>query len=245
MRILKDIYIVGGGDYGIGLSNRLDCNIYLIDGGEEAALIDAGVGDEPEKIIANIKDTPVDPDKIKKLFLTHAHLDHGGGTAFLKKALGVEVHISKIDAGFLEKGDEDAIGLTTAKKSGVYPEDFRLAPVKVDKVLKDKETTNVGKHELQAFETPGHSKGSLCYYLTGHEKKILFTGDTVFLRGKLSLLNLPDSSLQDYKKGIANISGLNVDSLIPSHFGFTLSNGKIHIKLADEALAKMEIPPLL
>ena len=43
MKIVEDIYVVGGGNYGIGISASLDCNIYLIDGGTESALIDAGV----------------------------------------------------------------------------------------------------------------------------------------------------------------------------------------------------------
>lgn len=245
MKILDDIFIVGGGDFGIGLTNPLDCNVYLIDGKEEAVLIDSGVGDETGRIIEKIKDTDIPLEKITKLFLTHAHLDHSGGTAYLKEKLGLKIFISEIDSVYLENGDEESIGLKTAKESGVYPESYKLTPTKVDKVLKNRDIVQIGKYTIQAFDTPGHSKGSLCYYLLGHEKKVLFTGDTLFLRGKLSLLNLPDSSLQDYKIGIKNITSLEVDSLIPSHYGFTVNNGDVHIKLASEALSKMEIPPLI
>ena len=56
------------------------------------------------------------------------------------------------------------------------------------------------------------------------------------MRGLLLLLNMPDSSLQDYKIGINNLINLDVDCLIPSHYGFTLSNGKKHIKMASQAI---------
>ena len=49
MKILEDIYIVGGGEYGIGISNYLDCNVFLIDGGGDAVLIGSGVGQDTKK----------------------------------------------------------------------------------------------------------------------------------------------------------------------------------------------------
>ncbi len=54
MKIIGNVYLVGSGR--IGLSHSFDCNVYLIDGENELALIDAGVGIESEKIFANIKE---------------------------------------------------------------------------------------------------------------------------------------------------------------------------------------------
>ena len=55
MKLLEDIYIVGGGEYGIGISHNLDSNIFLIDCGDEAVLIDSGVGVDSGIIIKNIE----------------------------------------------------------------------------------------------------------------------------------------------------------------------------------------------
>ena len=244
MKIIEDIYIVGGGDYGIGISHSFDCNIFLIDGGDDAVLIESGVGQDTKKIIANITEMNIDKGKISKLILTHAHLDHSGGACDLKKMLGLELFVSKIEAGYIEEGDEDAIGLNIAKKSGLYPDDFKLTPVKIDRALNGNEIIKVGKYNLRIINSPGHSAGSVSILLENHSKKALFSGDAVFMRGLLSMENLPDSSLQDYKIGINNIYQYEIDSLIPSHYGFALGYGKKHIEMAKLALQGELIPPM-
>jgi hydroxyacylglutathione hydrolase len=242
MKILEDIYIIGGGEYGIGISHNLDCNIFIIDCGSEAVMIDSGVGINSEIIVKNIENEKIDKNKIKKLILTHAHLDHSGGAHILKKMLDIKIYMSEIEAPFLENADEEAISLGIAKKSGIYPKEYKFKSAKVDEKLKGNETIKVGNYNFKIFSTPGHSKGSICILLEKHEKKVLFSGDTIFLRGLLSLQNTHDSSLTDYKKGIANISKLEVDSLMPAHYGFTINFGSKHINMAANALEELSIP---
>ena len=65
---LTDIYLVGSGRTGIGISDFYDCHVYLVDGGDEAALIDAGSGVDIEPFMRNIAAHGIDarPD-------SHAH----------------------------------------------------------------------------------------------------------------------------------------------------------------------------
>ena len=49
MRLTEDIYLVGSAEF--GLSNAYDCHVYLLDGGEEATLIDCGVGYDTGQIM--------------------------------------------------------------------------------------------------------------------------------------------------------------------------------------------------
>jgi glyoxylase-like metal-dependent hydrolase (beta-lactamase superfamily II) len=245
MRIVEDVYLVGGGMYGVGISNDLDCNVFLVDGQSEMALIDTGVGEDTSMIIDNIKKEGLDISKVSKLILTHAHLDHSGGTAGLKKSLGLKVYISEIEAEYLENGDEDAIGLNIAKRTGVYAEHYSLTPVKIDQRLKGGESIKIGKYTTKVIPTPGHSRGSVCLLLEGHTKRVLFSGDTVFTRGELCLLNLPDSSLADYREGLKNLANLSIDTLLPSHIGFTINKGQAHIDMALEALQHMELPGMM
>ena len=44
MRLTRSVYLVGGGTLAFGLSDDYDCHVYVIDGGEEMALVDAGAG---------------------------------------------------------------------------------------------------------------------------------------------------------------------------------------------------------
>ena len=55
MKLVDKIYLVGSGDLGASLTDASDCNIYLVDGGSEAALIDAGGGQDPDAILRIIQ----------------------------------------------------------------------------------------------------------------------------------------------------------------------------------------------
>ena len=68
MRLTEDIYLVGSAEF--GLSNAYDCHVYLLDGGEEATLIDCGVGYDTGQIIRNIEKY-IDIEKVKKVYLSH------------------------------------------------------------------------------------------------------------------------------------------------------------------------------
>ncbi len=242
MKITNDVYIVGSGGGGLGISNEYDCHIYLIDSGDGLALIDAGVGIEVQQILDNITEEGFDPFDITHLLLTHAHADHSGGCAELKSLLGLSVMMALEEADFLRNADEEELGLTFARKAGWYPQDYSLSPCEVDAELEDGQIIQVGHLQIKAIKTPGHSRGSICYLMEGEKTRYLFSGDTVFMRGLISLLNAPGSSLQDYNSGIKKLANLNVDSLLPGHSGFCLKGGQKHIDKAIQAFEDLPVP---
>ncbi len=235
MRLAEGVYIVGGGRNGLGISNDYDCNVYLLNGGEEMALIDAGVGLDTDKIISNISSEEVDPAKIRYILLTHGHADHSGGSKQLRDRLSAEVAISREEAEFIRRGDEVNLGLDVARAYGVYPSSYHLHPCEVDIELEDDQQISIGRLEVKAIATPGHSKGSICYLLKGKDKTYLFSGDTVFCGGTISLLNCVGSSLEDYRLNISKLAGLGVDGLLPGHVPFCLGGGQEHIDRVIEA----------
>ena len=94
MRLLQHddsaVYLAGGG--GIGLSHPTDCHIYLVDGGGELALIDAGSGIQPGHILKNIEQDGLSPSRIRQILITHSHWDHARGCAWWQKKTGAEIH---------------------------------------------------------------------------------------------------------------------------------------------------------
>lgn len=242
MRLLKDVFVVGGGEYGIGLSHELDCNIYLVDCGDEAVLIDAGAGKETERILENAQGEGIRRQKIRTLVLTHAHLDHSGGAKYLKEACGARLYVSALEAGAIETGDEEAISLPQARRSGIYPPDATLPAVPVDVAVRGGEIFTAGRYTFQLVATPGHSRGSLSLLVDGGEKRMLFSGDAVFLRGLLALQNIPDCSLTDYKVGMGRLAGRGIECLFPGHFGFTINYGQRHIDMAIDSLSSLSYP---
>ncbi|RLI23150.1 hypothetical protein DRO57_09100, partial [Candidatus Bathyarchaeota archaeon] len=53
MKIFSRIYMVGSGEF--GLSNEMDCHVYLVDCGRELTLVDTGVGLETDMMLRNIR----------------------------------------------------------------------------------------------------------------------------------------------------------------------------------------------
>ena len=242
MRLTEEVCVVGSGRNGLGISNEYDCHVYLIDGGGQLALVDAGVGMDVQRIVENVAAAGYEVSNVSRVLLTHAHADHAGGCAELKSTLGISVVASSEEADFLRTADEGELGLSFARSAGWYPPEYRLRPCQVDVELEDGQEIRVGDLRITTIRTPGHSRGSVCYKMEGKESTYLFTGDTVFLRGLISLLNAPGSSVQDYCQSIGKLADLRVDALLPGHLAFCLGGGQEHIDKAIEAFEDLPVP---
>ena len=103
MKIVNGVHIIGSGRNGLGISNEYDCHVYLVHGGHEIALIDAGAGIDIQQMLDNAATEGYRIEDISKILLTHAHADHSGGCAALKSELGVSVIASSEAADLLRR----------------------------------------------------------------------------------------------------------------------------------------------
>jgi glyoxylase-like metal-dependent hydrolase (beta-lactamase superfamily II) len=123
--------------------------------------------------------------KIRYIILTHGHPDHFGAVDELKKATQAPIVIHPADSWF----------------------------IKPDKELKNDDEIKFGSLSLKVIHTPGHSKGSICLYISGH----LFSGDTLFSEG-FGRTDLPGGSTQEMKKSLKRLSALpDETSVYPGH----------------------------
>jgi len=243
MRLSERVYLVGGGDLGFGISGDLDCHVYLVDGGEELALIDAGAGRSLEPILNNICRDGLDPNKLRYLCLTHAHADHSGGACEWHERFGIEVAAAGLAAQYLQQADEERISLAAAKRGGFCPPDYVFRPCPVRHVLADGDRFKVGNLELRALETPGHSSGALSWLLQEPDKTLLFCGDTVFHGGRILVTNVWDCDVPQYARSIGKLASCDVDALLPGHLTIALKNGASHIRKAWESMQRLTMPP--
>ncbi len=112
-------------------------------------LIDGILAQSVPQIINNIKALGFDVRDVKYLLNSHAHIDHAGGLAGLKRASGGAMIASAGDKPFLEAGD-----IGHGPSGGM-----KFPPVRVDRVIKDGEILKQGGVALTAHLTPGHSPG--------------------------------------------------------------------------------------
>jgi glyoxylase-like metal-dependent hydrolase (beta-lactamase superfamily II) len=242
MKLTEDVYLVGGGDYGFNLTHRLDCHTYLIDGGSELALVDAGFGPGTDRILALVRGDGFDPARISKIVVTHYHADHAGGCAPLKRATGASLYAPVEAADTIRVADADRIGLNWAKKFGFYPADYEWEPAEVEEEYADGDRIRVGELELEAVATPGHCSGHYCLRLAGRDRTYLFSSDCVFWGGAIILQNVPDSNLQEYAASCNRIAELEYEALLPGHHMISLENGRRHAEAAAADFNRIGLP---
>jgi glyoxylase-like metal-dependent hydrolase (beta-lactamase superfamily II) len=253
MKIADRIHLVGSGissgmgfdltDMGFDLTDAYDCHVFLLDGGDELAIVDTGAGMGAESIVANVKAAGFDPSSIRQIILTHAHVDHAGGVAKMRGLLGSpSVLASAVCADWIRTGNEERVSIDVAKKAGFYPAEYVLEPCPVDAELADGDTIHVGDLALTVLDTPGHCDGHLSLLLERGGEQTLFSADAVFHGGNILLQNIWDCRLDATIRTLRRLRELEVTALIPSHLGYSLSNGQRHIERANDALDRMLIP---
>ena len=142
-------------------------NVYLVgdEKTKEAVIIDPA--DSPEDIMKMIAESGF---TVTKILLTHGHFDHIAALGEIAEKTGAEIYISEKDVELLRDENKNASML-------FFGLDIHFdMPVKT---VKNGDTITVGKLEFTVQETPGHTKGSVCYFA----EKAIFTGDTIFAAG--------------------------------------------------------------
>ena len=161
-------------------------NCYLVADAEskQALLIDPG--DEDERILEAIRTLGLTP---KEIVCTHAHIDHAGAVAPLRRILGVPFALHGAERPWLERMPSQA---------AVFGLDPREVP-EVDRELAPGERIVLGEREAKVLFTPGHSAGGCCLHFASDG--VVFVGDTLF-QGSIGRSDLPGGSLRTLLRSI-------------------------------------------
>ena len=143
-------------------------NAYLLcpEGRDDALLIDPG--DDDPALARGIAESG---RKLAAILLTHGHFDHMLGAQPLSLSTGAPVFIHPEDVELLCDPAINAYDPTCATRPN--PETFD-----VETLGEEIELCGI---RFQVLHTPGHTKGSVCFY--DEENGLLFSGDTLFCAG--------------------------------------------------------------
>jgi hydroxyacylglutathione hydrolase len=166
----------------------LQCNCSIVgdEQTKEAMVIDPG--DEIDEILSIMQRHGL---TVKQIVITHAHIDHMGGAAKLKRVTGAPVLLNLNDQALLKMLDVQATWL------GMRPPETTA----IDASLTTGDKLHVGSLVADVLHTPGHTEGSVCLYFAPEKK--LIAGDTLFA-GSIGRTDLPGGS---YKKIIESLQG--------------------------------------
>jgi glyoxylase-like metal-dependent hydrolase (beta-lactamase superfamily II) len=202
----------------------IETNCYLLydEKSGEAALVD--VGGPVDTLISVIEKKNL---KLKYIFITHCHPDHVYGLPAVKKRFpDAQICLSRADYedAKLYSQWESKMNPETVAEIKKFPEavkimNFDLSRVcKPDIFLEDDQTYRVGDIEIRTIFSPGHSRGSVCYY----GGKALFSGDVLFYRN-VGRTDMEGMSWESLVSSVRRLYSLLPDETMvyPGHGQFT------------------------
>lgn len=173
----------------------------------DAAVVDPGMCDDGENAVFDsfISEKRL---KLKAVLFTHLHLDHTFGIDHvLGKYAPLAVYAHKADI---------PLGRTRDEQARRFRLPYRLGPVEPGHLVDDGAAVTLGDERVEVLHAPGHSPGSLLYYVPS--AGFVLTGDVLF-RGSIGRTDLPGGDHGQLLRSIASrIAGLPPSTIVyPGH----------------------------
>ncbi len=187
---------------------------YLITSRQGAILLDGTLKENALLIERNIQAVGVPLGRVKLILSDHAHADHVGAIARIKRDTGAQFDASAGDALALERGLPR--GDTDYGPMG-FP------PIRVDHVIADGQSVSVGDAVLTAHLTPGHTPGCTSWSMTvtqgGRPVRVLFLC-SLTVAGNILVGNRTYPAIAaDFERTFAKLSTMRADIVLTSHPG--------------------------
>ncbi len=208
--------------------------------GERVALVDTGVADSPTEVIQPaLAEIGMAIRDVEVVLTTHAHLDHAGGNAEVKRLTSARTHVHEQDVPLANSVEAEIAFHTTPLRRMEYPPDFvrereervrRLVGTAAgaDVVLQDGDGIDLGAGiRLRVVHMPGHTPGHVAYLWEA--EGIAFTGDSVQGEGARPGGYPLYFDAPSYRKSITRLQGLDCRMLCLGHAfrGGTLVNNPV------------------
>ncbi len=165
-----------------------------------------------------------DENRLRWLFITHAHFDHSGTAPYLKRRIpGLKVAASRLASEIFKK--PNAVNLIQSlsrdyeeqHKTLFGSEDIRFDSLEVDRILEDGETVDLGGGwTFRVIATPGHTRDGVSFYFPNI--KALICGEAAGVPDRNFKIH-PEflASYRDYVASLEKLAALDVEIIMLSH----------------------------
>ena len=201
---------------------------FIIAGDEKTALYDCGMAYCHRELIANIENLLAalgkrDPDIV---LMSHTHYDHIGALPYIIerwpdiRVMGAEKAVS-VFASENARATMKRLGTTAARAYGAAADgdpDIKVDGMRVDRILKDGDTVDLGGRYFRAYETPGHTDCSMTYHLLPDD--VLFLSESTGLARGPELMHA--SILKSYRQCVESsykCEAIGAKHIVSCHYG--------------------------
>ncbi len=175
-----------------------NCYLVMDDRTNRAVVVDPG--GEGERIVGAIDDSGAE---LEAIWITHAHVDHVGAIAAVKRKWDVPIYLHPLDRRLYD---------AASRQAEVYGIPFEEPPAP-DRELADGQELKVGNVEMKVMHAPGHAPG----HVVIHGNGIALVGDCLFA-GSIGRTDLPLSNPPQLAATLEKISALDPDTVVyPGH----------------------------
>jgi glyoxylase-like metal-dependent hydrolase (beta-lactamase superfamily II) len=175
-------------------------NSYLIVDERTSRAVIVDPGGEGERLIEEIEATGATLDAI---WITHAHVDHLGAIASVKRKWDVPIYLHPLDRRLYE---------AASRQAEVYGVPFEEPPPP-DREFSDGQKIKVGEREMLVMHAPGHAPG----HVVIHGDGIALVGDCLFA-GSIGRTDLPFSNPPQLAATLEKLAALPPETIVyPGH----------------------------
>tara|TARA_R110001583_G_scaffold88544_6_gene229476 strand:+ start:197 stop:1138 length:942 start_codon:yes stop_codon:yes gene_type:complete len=201
---------------------------YLIVGSEKILLVDSNMSFMSSVLRQNIQSYLPNGRQLDGVLLTHSHFDHVGGIPYLREMFpDLVVYGSPVAAKVLQSDNAKRLildlNMQAAReyaKAGMHLLDIAYdeSLLVVDHVVKDGDEISIGNETITIIEVPGHTRCSICYFLS--DQKAIFGGESMGVLLKNGTV-CPEylSSYVDYNQSLKKCKSVGAEIVCMPHFG--------------------------
>jgi len=183
-------------------------NSYLVldPASQRAVLVDPGA--EADALIEMVRASGA---TLEAIWLTHAHIDHIGAIADVKRLWDVPIYLHPADQPLYDRG---------AMQAAVYGIPFEQPPAP-DRTLAEGDIVTVGSLDFDVLHVPGHAPGHVAFVREGH----MVGGDLLFA-GSIGRTDLPLANPDHMMESLERVAGLPEETIVYPGHGPTTSIGR-------------------
>ena len=175
-----------------------NCYLVVDDRSNRAVIVDPG--SEGDRLIEAIDSSGAE---LEAIWITHAHVDHVGAIAAVKRKWDVPIYLHPLDRRLYE---------AASRQAQVYGVPFEEPPAP-DLEFVDGQRVKVGDQEMSVMHAPGHAPG----HVVIHGNGIALVGDCLFA-GSIGRTDLPFSNPPQLAASLEKISALAPETVVyPGH----------------------------